>query len=146
MNSSLHVSSNRIAWSLNGSERNDGMLRAHFIDMNNNLAAVSYVLSVRVADDVWGCNGLESWRWFRLSRWKVLPSVAMLNSVLLGTYLGRLSRVLGSCWLNDDENMEELSFDRLTGETTNRIANNVIELNTTMRYHCSWLFKARSTT
>lgn len=45
MKSSLHDSSNSIAWSRKGSARNDGIFRAHLIDMKSILAADSYVAS-----------------------------------------------------------------------------------------------------
>ncbi|KAH3696861.1 hypothetical protein DPMN_084341 [Dreissena polymorpha] len=35
----------RLAWSRKGSDRKEGMLRAHFTDMKSNFAAASYVCS-----------------------------------------------------------------------------------------------------
>ena len=45
MNNSVQDSSNKMAWSRKGSERNDGIFLAHLIDINNNFAAVSYIPS-----------------------------------------------------------------------------------------------------
>ena len=63
MKSSLHDSSSRMAWSRNGSCRNEGMFLAHFTDMNSSRAAVSNTFSEGVATVYRFCPNMEMGVW-----------------------------------------------------------------------------------
>ena len=83
MNNSVQDSSSKMAWSRNGSERNDGIFLAHLTDINNNLAAVSYIPSSGCT--VVCCGPLSDL--FKLMLF-CANRVDMLNRVLLGKNFG----------------------------------------------------------
>lgn len=82
-NSSFQDSSSSMAWSRNGSCRNDGMFLAHLIDMNSSLLALS---------SSWWSSGCM-WRCFSVGRpgngYTVEPvSLVSLGNMLVGGWEG----------------------------------------------------------